>query len=70
VGFVGTLYITLTGENVSLQKLYLSYIKELHYMLLSEFSFGLYLPIMISVHVPWFVAHRDPKTALTLAWYT
>jgi len=39
-------------------------------MLLSEFSFGLYLPIMISVHVPWFVAHRDPKTALTLAWYT
>ena len=39
-------------------------------MLLGEFSFGLYLPIIISVHVPWFVAHHDPKTGLTLALYT
>jgi len=39
-------------------------------MLLGEFSFGLYLPVIISVHVPWFVAHHNPKTGLTLALYT
>jgi len=37
---------------------------------LAEFSSGLYHPIIISVHVPWFVAHHDPKTGLTLALCT
>jgi hypothetical protein len=39
-------------------------------MLLGEFISGFYLPVIISVHVPWFVAHHDPKTGLTLALYT
>jgi len=39
-------------------------------MLLGELSFGLYLLIIIFVHVSWFVVHHDPKTGLTLALYT
>lgn len=39
-------------------------------MLLGEFSFGLFLPVIISLHMLWIVAHRGPKPGLTLALYT
>jgi hypothetical protein len=39
-------------------------------MLLGEHNFGLCRPITISVRMPWFVAHHDPKTGLTLALCT